>query len=162
MCSSWCLTGWRGKTNRNKPSFTWKEPTSSQCTGHPLMSPSRDVNVLYLHQMIHAPSPLVAKALFLPFPAWEVRQRGKWARGMARTKNVISGVLLLFPKTRVELSGSQNEAAIQLLAKLLPLFLKYLCLSLCTSRRELARTCLGCHTVQGLYFAPAPKDLKEV
>lgn len=81
---------------------------------------------------------------------------------MARTKNVISGVLLLFPKTRVELSGSQNEAAIQLLAKLLPLFLKYLCLSLCTSRRELARTCLGCHTVQGLYFAPAPKDLKEV
>lgn len=143
---------------------------SSQSTGHPLMSPSRDVSVLYSHQMTHALCPLVAKTLFLPFPAWEVRQRGKWARGTSRTENVVSGILLLlFPKTRVKLPGSQNEAAIKLLAQA-PVFssisvYKYTVVctsSVCTFSQELARHCLGCQTAQGLYSAPAPKDPKEV
>lgn len=47
-----------------------------------------------------------------------MRQGGKGARALAETKNVVSGVLLLlFPKSREELSGSQNEAAAQLLTQ---------------------------------------------
>lgn len=145
-----------GETIRNKPSFTWQAPMSSQSTGHPLMSPSRDVSVLYSHHMTHAPRPLVAKTLFLPFPAWEVREvRGNWARGTSGTENVISEILLLLcPKTRVKLPGSQNEAAVKLLAQA-PVFssicvYKYTVVctsSLCTSSQELARRCLGCQTV---------------
>lgn len=107
--------GGENKTETNF-SFMWKEPRSSQCTGHPMVFPSWDVGVLYSLLMIHALSPVVTKALFLPFPAWEMRQGGKWA--LAGTKNVVSGVLLLFfPKSREELSGSQNEAAAQLLTQ---------------------------------------------
>lgn len=114
--SSWCFGEWVGKTNRNKLYFTWKDPRSS--TGHPLVIPSRGVGVLYSLPVIHAPSPVVTKALFLPFPAWEMRQGGKWARALAGTKNVDSGVLLLlFPKSREELSGSQDEADAQLLTQ---------------------------------------------
>lgn len=37
---------------------------------------------------------------------------------MAGTENVVSGVLSLgFPKSRVELPGNENEAAIELLAQ---------------------------------------------
>lgn len=44
-----------------------------------------------------------------------MRQGGKWARALAGTENVVSGVLLLhFPKSGEELSGSQNGAAAQL------------------------------------------------
>lgn len=47
-----------------------------------------------------------------------MRQGGKWARALAGTKNVVSGVLwLLFPKSREELSGRENEAAAQLLTR---------------------------------------------
>lgn len=111
-----CLMLWRvGGENKQKQTFLYLDP---RCTGHPLVSPSRDVSVLYSLPMIHTPSPVVTEAFFLPFPAWEMRQGGKWARALAGTKNVVSGVLLLlFPKSREELSGSQNEAAAQLLTQ---------------------------------------------
>lgn len=63
------LIGEKKPTNRYNPSFTWKDLMFSQCTGQLLMSPFGDVGVLYLNQVARAPGPLVAKTLFLPFPA---------------------------------------------------------------------------------------------
>lgn len=122
----WKLTG--GKKPKQTQTFLYPEGAYVQPVHWPSMSPSRDVSVLYSHQMIHAPSPLVAKTLFLPFRAWELRQRGMWVGGMVGLKMwSLEFYYCFFLRPGWNCETVRVKQPYSSWPKPLPLFLKYLC-----------------------------------
>lgn len=121
---------WLGETNRNKLSFAWKEPRSSHCTGHPLVSPSRDVGCIHsIWSML--------QAFWLQRLYSFLFQLEKWGREGSE-----AGPWLWLKMSSLEfcycsfLSPGKNCQAVRMKQlhsswpKLQPLFVTYLCLQI--------------------------------